>query len=218
MSELRVEVRVARPPGEVFAAIEDPFRLRRWYGAPPGCHRVGAEGDDEPGEPFRLNLIDEKGAPFAQRGRIVSVTPGEGVVLEMAWEGRNFGTETTRAAITLRPVEGGTSVEVRQGPFPSREAQEAHRVYWEANLGRLARVASGEAVPCFEEFWEESQGFIEPLGVAAYAVLAGMREAGATPEVIAQVEDTLYAHLARVPRETAEILGAVLRRRLNGAS
>ena len=69
-------------------------------------------------------------------------------------------------------------------------------------------------MPCFEECWEESSGFVEPLGMAAYTVLAGVREAGASPETLAQLEETLYTHLARLPEETARVLGAVLRERL----
>ncbi len=218
MSELAMEVWVPQALEEVFTAFSDSFQLRRWYGAPPGCHRTGADGNVAPGESFRVELINAKGAPFAQLGRILSVDPGEGLVMEMAWEGGNLGREATRAVIALRPVDGGTRLEVRQGPFSSHEVLEAHRAYWKANLGRLARVAAGEAVPCFEEFWEESLGFVEPLGVAAYAVLAGLREAGAPPEALAQLEETLYSHLTRLPEETAGVLGAVLRARLNDAS
>lgn len=218
MSELAIDIGVAQPPEVVFSAFTDAFRLRRWYGAPPGCHRTGASGDVSPGESFRVTLIDAEDAPFTQRGRILSVEPGESLVLEMAWEGGGFERETTRASISLRPVDGGTRVEVRHGPFSSPAALEAHRAYWQANLGRLARVAAGEAVPCFEEFWEESLGFADPLGVAAYTVLAGLREAGAAPETLAQIEETLYVHLARLPEETAEVLGAVLRARLKDVS
>ena len=214
MSGLTVELFVAQPVERIFEAFADPFQVRRWYGAPPGCHRTSGSGEVAPGEPFRVNLIDAQGAAFAQTGSILAVEPGERLELEMAWEGGNLGRETTRASITLRPVEGGTRLEVLQGPFASHEALEAHRAYWECALGRLARVSSGEAVPCFEEFWEESRGFTGPLGAAAYTVLAGLRESGAAPELLSRVEETLYTHLARVPSETAEVLGAVLRARL----
>jgi uncharacterized protein YndB with AHSA1/START domain len=218
MSELAMDVWVARSPAEVFAAIEDPFRLRRWYGAPPGCHRTGADDQITPGEPFRVTLVDAEGGAFALVGRVVSMSLEEGLVLEMAWEQGGLGRETSRASIALRPAEGGTRIEVRQGPFSSSDALEKYQAYWETNLGRLVRVASGEAVPCFEEFFEESGGYVDPLGVAAYTVLAGMREAGVAPEVLAQVEETLYTHLARVPEETARVLGSVLRERLKGMS
>lgn len=214
MSELAMEWWVAQGPEQVFAAIEDPFQMRRWYGAPPGGQRLGEEGDVEGGEPFRVNLLDAKGASLAQIGRILEVYPRRGFLMELAWEGGDFGGETTRLSFTLHPAEGGTRIEIRQGPFSSPEVQEAHRAYWEVNVARLARVAAGEAVPCFEEFWEESSGFVEPLGMAAYAVLAGMREAGAAPETLARLEETLYAHLARLPEETARVLGAVLRARI----
>jgi uncharacterized protein YndB with AHSA1/START domain len=218
MSELVMTVRMAQTFEQVSAAFEDPFLMRRWYGAPPGCHRIGGAGSLAPGEAFQVHLIDAEGDPFTQIGRILSVTPGEAFEMEMTWEGGGLGRETTRAFLTLRSADGGTHLELRQGPFSSPEAQEAHQAFWEACLGRLARVASGEAVPCFEEFWEESHGFFEPLGMAAYTVLAGMREAGAAPEVIAQVEEALYAHLARVPEETAGVLAAVLRGRLKKAA
>lgn len=215
MSELTVDVWLAQGPDAVFEAFADPFRLRRWYGAPPGGHRTGATGDVASGQPFRVQLIDASGAPFAQRGQILSVAPGEGLELEMAWEGGGLGTDETRATIALRPAEGGTRVEVRQGPFSTPESLEAHRRWWGACLGRLARVTAGDAVPCFEEFWEESRGFVGPLGAAAYTVLAGLREAGAAAETVAQVEELLYTHLPRLPPDTAEALGAVLRSRVN---
>jgi|GEM_PF-1593917 len=215
MSELTMEVWVDRPPSAVFEAIKEPYHLRRWYGAPAGAVRLGETGGEPVGEPFQVNLLDEHGLPFTQRGRILEVLQNEGVVLELAWEGGgSLGHETTRASLRLRAQDEGTRIELRQGPFSSPEAQEAHRAYWETCLGRLVRVASGEAVPCFEECWEESSGFVEPLGMAAYTVLAGVREAGASPETLAQLEETLYTHLARLPEETARVLGAVLRERL----
>ncbi|WP_257457988.1 SRPBCC family protein [Archangium lipolyticum] len=217
MSELVMEWWVAQTPGQVFEAIEDPFQFRRWYGAPPGGFRLGEDGDSDVGEPFRLDLLDEKGTPLALTGRVLAVKPDEVLWMQLAWDGGNFGPETTRASIILHPTNGGTRIEVRQGPFLSPESHEAHRAFWEAAVGRLVRVISGEAVPCFEEFWEESGGYVEPLGMAAYTVLAGMREAGATPETLAQLEETLYTHLARLPDETAKVLGAVLRARLQGA-
>lgn len=218
MSELAVEVWIPQALEQVVSAFDDPFQLRRWYGAPPGCHRISASGGEEPGASFRVELIDSKGAPFAQVGRMLSEEPGKGLELEMAWEGGSLGRAATRASISMLSVDGGTRLEVRQGPFSSPEALEGHRAYWKANLGRLARVAAGEAVPCFEEFWEESLGFVGPLGVAAYTVLAGLREAGAPPETLAQLEETLYAHLTRLPEEAAGVLGAVLRARLKDAS
>lgn len=215
MNELIYERVLAATPEAIFEAFADPFKLRRWYGAPPGSHRVGADGEVAPGEPFRVALVDGDGAHFAQIGRVVEVEPGERLVLEMAWEDWPLGPSATTVAIAFEAVPGGTRVEVRQGPFAHRRELEAHQAYWETGLARLARVVSGEAVPCFEEFWEESRGYTDPIGVAAYTVLAGLREAGAPPAVVAEVEDALYAHLTQLPEETAAVLGAVLRGRLN---
>lgn len=214
MSELVLERRLPGPPERVFEAFADPFQQRRWYGAPPGGLRLGEEGGAQVGETLRMKLLDARGEPLAQLCRVLEVEPGRGLVMELAWEGREGVRETTRAALVLHADGAGTRLEVRQGPFASREAEAESREWWEANLERLERVVRGEAVPCFEEFWEESNGFEEPLGLAAYTVLAGMREAGAAPELISQVEDALYTHLGRLPEETARVLGAVLRARL----
>jgi uncharacterized protein YndB with AHSA1/START domain len=216
MSALRLERRVAQTPEQVFEAFDDPFRLRRWYGAPPGGVRLGQEGEGGVGIPVRVNLLDAKGAPLAQTIRLLSVQPGQSIWMELTWEGGDFGQEPSRVTLTVHPEEGGTRIEVHQEPISSLEAEEAYRAWWEANLERLARVVSGEAVPCFEEFWEESGGYVDPLGQAAHAILAGMREAGAAPETLASLEETLYAHLARLPEETTRVLGAVLRARLTG--
>ncbi|HYO64905.1 MAG TPA: SRPBCC domain-containing protein [Archangium sp.] len=216
MSELTMEWWVAQSPERVFTAIENPFEMRRWYGAPPGGQRLGEEGDSEAGEPFRVNVLDAKGIPRTQTGRVLEVFPGRGFLMEVCWDGGALGSETTRLSLRLEPSGEGTRIEIRQGPLSSPELLEAYRAYWEVNVGRLLRVVSGEAVPCFEEFWEESGGFVEPLGMAAYTVLAGMREAGVPPETLAQLEETLYTHLARVPEDTARVLGAVLRVRLQG--
>jgi uncharacterized protein YndB with AHSA1/START domain len=218
MSELAMEWRVDRSPKQVFEVIADPFQMRRWYGAPPGGMRLGEEGEEEDETLFRVNVLDEQGAPLVQTCRVLEVGTDRGFQLELTWDGGAYGRETTRVILLLHTAEAGdgTRIELRQGPFLSPEVQEAHRAYWEANVRRLIRVVSGEAVPCFEEFWEESSGFVDPLGMAAHAILAGLREAGAAPETLAQVEETLYTHLTRLPEETAQVLGAVLRERLKG--
>lgn len=218
MSELVLEIQLAHPLDTIVAAFEDPFRLRRWFDAPPGCYRTGGEAAKALEEPIRIHLVDAKGTPFAQTVRILSAVSPQGLELEMAWEGGGMDGQVTHAAITFEAIEGGTRLHLRQGPFSLPEALDAHRAYWEHCFARLARIASGEAVPCFEEFWEESRGFDEPLGFAAYTVLAGMREAGAPAEVIAQVEEALYSHLPRLSDETAGALAAVLRSRLKEAA
>lgn len=215
MSELSMKWWVAQRPERVFEAIEEPFQMRRWYGAVPGGQRLGEVGDAEAGEPFQVNVLDSKGVLRTQTGRILEVFPGRGFLMELAWDGGELGSDTTRLSMELEPSGDGTRIKVRQGPFSSPELLPVYRAYWEANVGRLIRVASGEAVPCFEEFWEESRGFVGPLGAAAYTVLAGLREAGAAAETVAQVEELLYTHLPRLPPDTAEALGAVLRSRVN---
>ncbi|MFB1483173.1 SRPBCC domain-containing protein [Corallococcus sp. RDP092CA] len=216
MSDLTLEWRLPAPPDAVFPALSEPALIRRWFGAPPGCHRTHAPDPGALGQPYRVGLRDAAGRAFAQVGCIVEVAPGRFLALEMDWEGGPVPAGRTRAELTFHATDGGTRLELRQGPFADDAARDAHRAYWEACLGRLSRVVAGEAVPCFEEFWEESRGYVGPLAVAAYAVLAGLREAGAPRETVAQVEDVLYTHLSRLREDTAAVLGAVLQSRVEG--
>lgn len=216
MSDLTLEWRLPAPPDAVFPALSEPALIRRWFGAPPGCHRTHAPDPGALGQPYRVGLRDAAGRAFAQVGCIVEVEPGRFLALEMDWEGGPVPAGRTRAELTFHAADGGTRLELRQGPFADDAARDAHRAYWEACLGRLSRVVAGEAVPCFEELWEESRGYVGPLAVAAYAVLAGLREAGAPRETVAQVEDVLYTHLSRLREDTAAVLGAVLQSRVEG--
>ncbi|RKH60727.1 SRPBCC family protein [Corallococcus aberystwythensis] len=218
MSELKLEWKLPAPPDAVFPAFAQPALIRRWFGAPPGCHRTHAPDPGALGQPYRVGLRDAAGRVFSQVGCIVEVDPGRFLALEMDWEGGPVPPGRTRAELTFHAGEGGTRLELRQGPFADDAARDAHLAYWEACLGRLERVVAGEAVPCFEEFWEESRGYVGPLAVAAYAVLAGLREAGAAKEAVAQVEDLLYTHLPRLREDTADVLGAVLQSRVEGGA
>ena len=217
MSDLDLEWKLPVSPDAVFPAFEQPSLIRRWFGAPPGCHRTHAPDPGALGQPYRVVLRDAAGRSFAQVGCIMEAEPPRFLALEMDWEGGPVPAGRTRAELTFEPGDdGGTRLLLRQGPFADDAARDAHRAYWEACLGRLGRVVAGEAVPCFEEFWEESRGFVGPLGAAAYAVLAGLREAGAPPEAVSQVEDILYTHLSRLPEDTAAVLGSVLQSRVEG--
>lgn len=214
MSELAIDVWLPQTPDEVFACFEDVYGLRRWYGPPPGCLRSGEDLVLVPGEPFRIELIDGEGGSFAQEAQVLAWEPNRGLTIEMRWTGGGLPAEPSRAVIQMSASKGGTRLEIRQGPLSDRKAVEAMRACWQDNLAKLQRVAAGEAVPCFEEFRDEAKGFVDPLGLAAYAVLAGLRESGAGSEAVDAVEETLYSHLPRLSEELAEILGTVLRERI----
>jgi hypothetical protein len=65
MNELAMEVWVPKAPEELFRlAFDDGLRLRRWYGAPPGCFRTGGEIASGPGDTYRVALTSPTGCMF----------------------------------------------------------------------------------------------------------------------------------------------------------
>lgn len=196
-----MKVILAGSPDDVVRAFTDPFRFRRWYAGPPGAVRVGAEGSLDA---FTIRFVDDAGRPFLQRGRIVELGPAR-IVVESRWTGGGLPRAKSRAVLTLGRSGKKTHLAVR--------VPKALAPLWRANTGRLARLLAGEAPPCFEELADEAHGFEGVLGAAAWAVLAGMREGGASPRELARVEDALYTHLARAPEETQALLRAVLQSR-----
>lgn len=209
-----MEHRLAHPPEAVFAACSEPELARRWWGAPPGYRRVGTAGTLAPGAKFRMDIRGPGGERVVLIGQLRDVVPGRALTMATRWSGGPLDGRTTTLTLTFEPDGAGTRLALRQGPFDDPRLLEGHRAYWAHTFARLERVLAGEVIPCFEELRDESRAFQDPLGVAAYAVLAGLRGAGAPAEAIAAVEATLYAHLPDLPEETCDLLADVLRARL----
>ncbi len=215
MNELVLAHHFAHPLAEVFQACTEPEQARRWWGAPPGYRRVGTTGTLAPGAKFRMDIRGATGERVVLIGQLREVTQDRSLTVATRWSGGPLDGRTTTVVLTFAAEGAGTRLDLRHGPFDEDRLLEGHRAYWQHAFGRLARVLAGETLPCFEELLEESRAFQDPLGVAAYAVLAGLRAAGAPAETIAQVEATLYTHLAALSAEPYGMLADVLRARLS---
>jgi uncharacterized protein YndB with AHSA1/START domain len=214
VSDLVYERDLPHPPEALFAALADPHAARRWYGAPPGCHRTGIAGAFAPGSQYRMDVMGPGGERFSQVGALVGMVPGRQVTVATRWDGGPLAGAQTQATMAFAPIPGGTRVTVTEGPLPEADRRDGHRAYWAACLDRLGRLLDGAGASCIEDFETEASAYPDPLGLAAYVVLAGMREAGAPAEAIADVEERLYTHLGALDDETAGLLGSVLRKRL----
>lgn len=211
---LLLERSFPHPLPRVFAACAEPGEARRWWGAPAGWRRVGAEGELAPGARFRMQVRGPAGERGVLVGTLREITPPVSLAIALRWSGGPLDGRATVVVLTFRAEEGGTALALRQGPFDDEPTRAAHRAFWEAGLDRLARLLAGEPTPCFEDLLDESRAFRDPLGVAAYAVLAGLRGAGAPGETIDAVERALYAHLPDLPPDAHGMLADVLRARL----
>ncbi|MDB5101016.1 MAG: activator of hsp90 ATPase 1 family protein [Cyanobacteria bacterium RYN_339] len=212
MTDLSIAFSLPDTPAAAFEALTNPLVLRCWYGAPPGYHRVALGGAFGLGKSLTMTSKNGLGEQVVHTLTVQALGPAEHAVLDLAWDGGPLANAT--ATLSFTADAAGTQVTVHQGPFATEADADAAAAFWRASFGRLARVLAGQTLSPREELANEIKAFHDPLGVAAYGVLVGLREAGAPPEAIASVEDTLYKHLAELPAETGDMIDGLMRARL----
>lgn len=131
------ELLVDAPPAEVWQALVDRGRRRRWWSYLELEAVVGAE------------LVERWTAPDGQEvlttGSVVDVRPGR--LLRLTWSDESWPAET-EVEISLTPAGGGTLVRVRHDgwerlPGGDRLAEE-HRAGWRMHLSNLQRHLAGD--------------------------------------------------------------------------
>lgn len=136
------------PPSSIYRALMDPELLTRWYG-PRGwsVHPESIELDARPGGIRRFAMVmdddPQMGAPF--HGRHAAIVPEEMVEIHEALPGPDG--EPSEHLILLRvelvPVDGGTRIELQQGPLPEDVHATAEGA-WESSLDRLRALLDAE--------------------------------------------------------------------------
>ena len=126
------EVRIAAPPGTVFAFWTDPARIVRWMGRT-------AVFEPRVGGAFRL---DYNGSDIA-RGEILEFDPPRRLVISWGWEAPGDATPpgSSTVEVVIEPDGSGGSVLrlVHRGLAP--EAVEGHAAGWDQFLPGLVNVA-----------------------------------------------------------------------------
>jgi hypothetical protein len=98
---------VAATPAQVFAAMNDPARVARWWG-PDGFENSIHQFDFHPGGTWLLTMHGPDGKDYPNESRFTRIVPGELFEIEHL-SGHHF-----ILAIELRPVEQGTRIDWRQ--------------------------------------------------------------------------------------------------------
>ena len=138
---------IAATPAQVFAAMNDPERVARWWG-PEGFRNTIHQFDFRPGGTWLLTMHGPDGNDYPNESRFTSIVPAELFEIEHL-SGHHFFL-----SIELKTFEQGTQVHWRQ-TFDTVEHYEriAEVVAGanEQNLQRLAAEAlvSGNAAQSF---------------------------------------------------------------------
>jgi len=125
---------LAATPSEVFAAIQDPARIARWWG-PAGFTNTIHQYDFKPGGTWLLTMHGPDGKAYPNESRFTRIVPDRLFEIEHL-SGHHF-----LLTIELAPVDGGTEVKWRQ-TFDTREHYDSIAEFVatanEQNLQRLA--------------------------------------------------------------------------------
>ena len=126
---------LAASPAEVFAAIQDPQRLARWWG-PAGFSNVFEVFDFQEQGRWVFTMVGPDGTRYPNQARFARIEADRQVVIEHTVQ------PLFQLTITLSPVSGGTRVQWDQ-VFEDAEVAKAIAAIVEPaneqNLDRLSR-------------------------------------------------------------------------------
>lgn len=126
-----ISVFIPVDPDTAFALITEPERLRRWQ-------TVAARVDLRVGGSYRWTIAPGHSAV----GNFTEIEPGKRVVFTWGWQGPEAAeANPSTVAITLEPVEGGTTVRLVHEGLPGEQVA-AHTEGWNHYLGRLEALAT----------------------------------------------------------------------------
>ncbi len=137
MSIFRHSRELPASPDAVFAAIQDPARLARWWG-PDGFTNTFRTFEFREGGAWVFTMHGPDGASYPNQAEFLEIVPGALVRL------RHMNLPHFELTITLEPRGTGTLVSW-EGDFENDEFAEKMRGFLETaneqNLDRLAREA-----------------------------------------------------------------------------
>ncbi len=122
-------------PGAVFAAIEDPQRLARWWG-PDGFTNSFSVFEFRVGGNWHFTMHGPDGTSYPNQSQFSEIVPNQRVVI------RHVSQPSFSLSIDLHPSAGGTQVEWRQSFSDEKIAEAIRHIVVPANEQNLARLAN----------------------------------------------------------------------------
>jgi uncharacterized protein YndB with AHSA1/START domain len=127
------------PPERVWAAFTDADLLRRWVCPDPGWTVSSCETDPHAGGGYRIRFGPRPGGDdFRETATFVVFEPVTRLVLDVLTEGADM-SETSRCTVVLRPVDGGTRLDLTVDNLSEADTLAAMRTGWEWCLEGIAR-------------------------------------------------------------------------------
>jgi uncharacterized protein YndB with AHSA1/START domain len=127
--------RYAESPEMVFAAIQDPVRLARWWGPDGFTNRV-SQCDFTPGGRWVFDMVGPDGAVYPNECVFTTIEPGRRVVIDHVVQ------PIFTLTITLSPRDKGTYLHWQQAFADDAVAQAVRAVVEPANEQNLNRLAA----------------------------------------------------------------------------
>jgi uncharacterized protein YndB with AHSA1/START domain len=147
MSTLRLTRVIKAPAERIYKAFLDPDALAKWL-PPHGFTGHVDKLEPRVGGSYRMSFstINRSWTQFFG-GKYVELKPYEKIVHTDKFEGEIPDWPTGHVmtvTILLKPVKGGTEVNIEQGPLPKGPMSEGAPVGWGQSLDNLQRLCEQE--------------------------------------------------------------------------
>jgi uncharacterized protein YndB with AHSA1/START domain len=134
-TRLRITRRYPVAAEKVWRAWTDPQALSAWFGPGPSRSVTSAEMDVRPQGRYCIRFRSPDGQDNQVAGVYELVEPHERLVFSWAWQ--STPDRVSRVAVTLRPYDGGTELELLHDRFFDQAARDNHLRGWPATIAKL---------------------------------------------------------------------------------
>lgn len=124
------------PRERVFEAVTVPTELAEWWG-PHGFTTPDIQLDLRVGGTYRFTMQPPDGEAFHLSGEFLEVDPPDRLSFTFRWDEPDPDDRETVVVLSLRSVDGATSVSLSQGEFATEGRLELHRQGWADSFEKL---------------------------------------------------------------------------------